>query len=363
LFVDDGVLTARPFDLDGLAFDGEPIAMAVGVTQTVDALWGGALFSVSETGSLLFVRGASERHAPLTLQWRDREGNPLGTIGEPQSYTHVRLSHDGRRLAVSRDDPGDIFLYDLPRDAWTRFTFDPGNDDYPVWSPGDDRIVFQSNRIIPGQPFSPSTLFEKAASGVTTEELIATAEGGGSFWPDDWSPDGSVVTATGAVPGTGASVMLFSTGNRTFTPYLAAGREEQSSRFSPDGRWLAYASRESGVLEVYVQAFPGPGGKWQISTAGGNLPAWRADGKELYYSSPEGLMAVPVDSTEGFRSGPPVRLFAFDRFVTAEGYYAYDVAPDGSRFIVLEAVADPASQDATVTLLQGWRALLDRSPR
>jgi Tol biopolymer transport system component len=357
IYVDDGILMARPFDVESLSFRGESVALAEGVTQSVDALWGGALFSVSDEGTLLFVRGAPERRAISQLRWRDRQGRDAGTFGEPQAFNSLRLSHDGRRLATSIGDPGDIWIYDFHRESSTRFTFDPGNDIIPSWSPGDDRLVFGSSRVIPGKPFAPGNLFQKATSGLETEEHLVVVESGPTLLPADWAPDGSLVVLTALLPGTGSDIMRFSFSDNSIEPYISTENDEQSPRLSPDGRWIAYESNESGRYEVYVQAFPGPGGKWQVSSDGGILPAWRRDGKELFYLGPDDLMAVPVETTDGFRNDTPVTLFALDVNVTPDGYYNYDVSSDGQKFLFLGPVEGASEETGTVTLVQHWRAL------
>jgi len=357
VFVDDGILMARPFDVESLSFLGDPVALAEGITQTVDALWGGALFSVSDEGTLLFVRGAPERRAISQLRWRDRQGREVGTFGESQSYNSLRLSHDGRRVATSIGDPGDIWVHDLERESTARFTFDPGNDIVPVWSPGDDRIVFGSSRVIPGKPFSPGNLFEKTTDGLEPEEHLAVVDVVSTLLPADSAPDGSLVVLTALHPGTGADIMTFSFANNVIEPYLKTEDDEQAPRLSPNGRWIAYESNESGRYEIYVQAFPGTGGKWQVSSGGGNLPAWREDGKELFYLGPEGLMVVPVETAGSFRNDTPVNLFTLDVNITPDGYYNYDVSPDGQRFLFLGPVEGASEETGMVTLVQQWRAL------
>ncbi len=362
LYVDNGVLMARPFDADRLEFDGDPAALAEGVTQSVDALWGGALFSTSDEGTLLFVRGAAERRALSRLTWRDRSGDSLETIGEPQDYTSLRLSHDGRRVATSLGEPADVWVLDLERGTSSRFTFDTGNDEVPLWSPGDDQILFVSQRVIPGQPFAPGHLFRRESSGLKPEEYLTGVTIGQTLLPGDWHRDGGLVAMTGLIPGTGSVVALYSVRENTLSPHLSKG-EEQTPRFSPNGKWLAYSSHESGRPEIYVEAFPGPGGKWQVSEGGGILPAWRADGRELFYASETGLMAVGVETETAFRHEAPLELFPVKSGVTQVGYYHYDAAPDGRRFLILDPVPKAPGEVETVTLVQGWRALLGPASR
>jgi WD40 repeat protein len=360
LFVDDGILMARPFDLSSLSFTGEPFSIAEDVTQTVDALWGGALFSVSNEGTLLFVRGAPERGSISVMRFFDREGNDLGALGEPGPFNSVRISHDGGRVATSIGDPGDIYIHDVQRGSATRFTFDPGNDTLPIWSPDDDHVLFQSSRIIEGEEFAPGNLFRKATSGLEPEEHLAAAVGSrAAVLPADWSSDGSVILLTALNTGSGADIVIYSFKDNSIEPFIATDSDEESARLSPDGRWLAYESRESGRSEVYVQAFPGPGGKWQLSKGGGTLPVWRADGKELFYLGDDGLMVVAVETDGGFRIDTPVSLFKADVTFVADGYHSYDVTPDGKRFLFLAPVEKAAGKTGSVTLVQGWRGLIE----
>ena len=359
LFVDDGNLMARPFDLQGLTFHGDPVPLAEDVTQSVDSLWGGALFSVSDEGTLLFVRGAPQRHAFSQFQWRDRDGNDLGTVGEPASYRSMQISHDGRRVATSIGDPADIWIHDLERGTSTRFTFDPGDDNVPLWSPDDDRVLFQSSRVIAGRRFTPANLFQRVTSGLEPEQHLETEEFGSSLMPGDWSPDGRLVTLTTARPGTGSDLMIYSFEDGSVEPYLVSDHDEEYAQFSPNGRWLAYQSSESGRYEIYVQPYPGPGGKWQLSSDGGRLPVWRTDGKELFYVDADGLMAVPVETEGSFRHQGPVRLFTTEVYELPSGLHSYGVAPDGERFLFLDRLQEDGAETGTVTLLQGWRGLVD----
>ncbi|MDX1390632.1 MAG: hypothetical protein R3344_15690, partial [Acidobacteriota bacterium] len=285
LYVDDGILMARTFDPDALEFTGEPLPLAEGVTQSVGALWGAALFSVSDEGTLVFVRGAIESRRPSKLVWFDRRGNEVGVVGEPAVHGALRLSHDGRRVAFFVGDPGEIWIHDLARETPTRFTFDPGDDESPVWSPDDKTILFSSSRVISGQSFSVATLIKRATSGLEQEEVLISPEF--DVKPTDWSPDGSVVLLQAPRPRTGSDLMLYSIADNTIEPWVETEYNEDAGRFSPDGKWVAYQSDESGTPEIYVRSFPGAGGLWQISKGGGAFPVWRSDGKELFFVNPE----------------------------------------------------------------------------
>jgi serine/threonine protein kinase len=357
LLVNEGILMAQPFDLATMEPGGQAIPLAEGVTQSVASLWGGALFSASREGTMVLVRGASERRSISQLVWRDRSGMELGVFGKPAAYEGLRLSHDGRSMAASSEDPGDVWIYDLESGASRRFTFDTGDDTAPIWSPRDDTILFQSSRVIPGKSFSPSSMFSRPVSGAEDETLLIGLERTAA--PTDWSPDGETILLDGSNPGEGNNILAYSLRDGTIEEYLRTETNESGGHISPDGRWIAYESDASGRLEVYVQGFPGPGGKWQISGNGGQVPVWRGDGKELFYLDPDGgLMAVPITADGGFHSGTPVKLFdsrvRFD--VTTADPYA--PAPGGQRFLLLEPVDENPDAGATVALVQNWPALL-----
>jgi len=360
LFVDDNVLTARAFDVASLSFTGEPVALAEGVTQSAGSLWGGALFSVSDTGTLMFVRGARETRVLSQLKWFDRDGNGLESIGDEQPYNDIYLSHDDNRVTTSIGDPGDIWILDFARDTSTRFTFDSGNDFSAVWSQDGDQVVFTSSRLITGRRFTPANLFRKTASGLEEEELLPLAEDVNiNFEPSDWSPDGAHVVLTGFTPRTGADILLYSLESGELSEYLKTPGDEDSPTFSPDGRWLAYGSNETGDYEVYVAAYPGPGGKWQVSRDGGQHPRWRADGRELFYAAEDDLMAVPVETDGVFQHGTPVKLFTAPPLLRSESLHTWDVSSDGQRFLVLAPGEGTAVEVGVVSLVQGWRELLE----
>jgi serine/threonine-protein kinase len=178
--------------------------------------------------------------------------------------------------------------------------------------------------------------------------------------PSDWSPDGKVAAVTAVRPKTGADIEIYSFETGELEVYLKTEYDEQTPAFSPDGRWLAYTSDESGENEVYVTAYPGPGGKWQVSRGGGELALWRADGRELYYLGPDHVMAVPVETGDAFRNDTPVALFELPDIVRVDWIdQIYDAAPDGQRFLFLTSREDTAPGTGSVTLLQGWRGLLE----
>ncbi|HLI84531.1 MAG TPA: hypothetical protein VKV17_11470 [Bryobacteraceae bacterium] len=265
------------------------------------------------------------------LTWFDRQGKIVGTTGEPGIYRTLTISPDGKRVAVERNDPRtqnrDIWVFDSAGGNAIRLTSDPGWDAFPTWSADGSRIVFTSNRS------GVYNLYEKSATGAGSEQLLyASMEGKG---PTSWSPDGKYL-------------IYYSLGQPTHLRLLAASgppdRQPEplvdpqfssiTGRFSPDGRWIAYTSNESGANEVSVRPFDGATGKTGaplvVTHGGGRTPLWRGDGKELFYFDGEGnVTALEVDAGETFRAGTPQRLFK-----APAGVVFWDAAPDGMRFLM-----------------------------
>jgi eukaryotic-like serine/threonine-protein kinase len=348
LFWQSGALLARPFDAKRLRLTGEAFPVAEQV-RFVGAS-GTAIFSASETGVLAYQ---SSPHGELSqLLWFDRSGKELESVGRAADYFHPRLSHDGRRIAVAIIDPqtanSDIWVYDLERRVSTRLTFGPAVNIFPVWSPDDERIVFDSNR----KGFHD--LYQRAASGTGQDELLLSSAT--HKFPTDWSAVTGLIAFFTTLPA--ADIWTLSVADRKATPFLATPFQEGSPQFSPDGRWMAYGSTESGTPEVFVQTFPASGGKWQISTGGGFYPRWRRDGKELYYIAPDGeLLAVEVATGSGFAAGKPKPLFR-TRIKVFDIGFQYDVSADGNRFLI--NTLDENAATSSITVMQNWTAELRR---
>ncbi len=334
LFVRAGTLLAAPFSLDRLEVTGPPVPVLDGITT--DARTGDALVSLSGNGTLVFLPGgllAAER----ALVSVDRNGvaRPLTDVRPP--FEDLDLSPDGRYVATTIEGPAwNVWVYDVVRGTLGRLTFERDNRD-PAWTPDGKRIVYASLRD------GRYGLYSKAADGSGSEEQLYTSQN----WhvPYSFSPDGQILSFSEVSPTTAMDLWLLPlSGERKARVFLQTKFEEESGMFSPDGRWLAYDSDESGRSEIYVQAFPGPGGKWQISTTGGQRPVWAATGSELYYRNGDKLMAVTVTAQPSFNAGTPRVLF--------QGHYwssghAYDVSPDGQHFVMIKA----GEQESSVTHL------------
>jgi Tol biopolymer transport system component len=300
LFVRDKTLVAQPFDAKALKTTGEPVPLAEHIgTDSV----GLARFSVSRDGTLAYRTGESGGR----LLWLDRSGKEGETLGDNAEYGNPALSRSGDRLAFNLNDPrsgkADIWIRDLVRGVNSRFTFGAGNNILPLWSPDGSTIVFSSDRG------GPPDLYEKPATGQGEEKLLLKSDE--VKVACDWSRDGRYIAYMSQGKKTGFDVWVLPTfGDRKPMPVVASPFNETKPGFSPDGRFVAYTSNESGRAEIYVQTFPGTGGKWQVSTAGGNDASWRADGKELYYrAADQKLMAVDIQAGSNFQAGIPRALF------------------------------------------------------
>ena len=350
LFYRDRALMAQPFELRRMALSGEPLTVAADVQfmPEVDR----AVFAVSNSGALM-VQGASR--APLSqLLLLDRNGKQLATVGQPAMYGNVALAPDGRRIAFDITDLDtmniNLWTMDLSQQTAKRLTFDPSLNGTPVWSPDGRQLLFGSNR---GLAFE---LYLKNSDGSGQEKLLFHVQGTTTNPPTDWSRDGKY--------------MLFERETELWYLALPEGQDKPlvqikavvaNGQFSPDGRWVAYASNETGKWEVYVTSFPEPRGKWQVSAGGGREPRWRGDGRELFYLSPEGkMMAVQVNAGATFDAGTPVALFQArpHKQVAALDIFTYDVSRDGQRFLINTQVERPERSPMSVIL--NWTAGLEK---
>ncbi|MGH9937755.1 MAG: hypothetical protein ACREAM_16030, partial [Blastocatellia bacterium] len=358
LFMREHMLMAQRFDLERLEIMGEPVQ----VTEQTANSTGGlpplpfAAFSASENGVLVWKVRASEPDK-TQLTWFDRSGKRLGTVGDSAAHSGPTFSPGEDRLAVAMADPKT-----KTRDLWTmqpllgassRLTFDPGDDFNPRWTPDGKWIIFTSTRR------GPRNIYRKLADGTgAVEQLLESNE---SLHVEDISPDGRFLLFNfylgKAAPDLG---VLSLNGERRRAPFLSAKHREVEARFSPNGRWVAYCSWETGEPRIFVRSFPpdggDSGGKWQVSNKDGNQPQWRADGKELFYLEGNTLMAVEVN-TDGasFSAGAPKPLFSMN--IEAEmRRNRYIATKDGQRFLgVLRAAT---AIETTISVQINWLAAL-----
>ena len=330
VYAQAGTLLAVPFDPSRLEVTGAAVPLVEGVMQSAR---GAAQVSFSSVGSLVYLPGGIGE-AERTLVWVDRKGGAQPLAAPPRPYLNPHLSPDGRQLAVEiAAAKRDMWVYDISRETLTRLTFEGIQSQVPTWTPDGKRVTFNSARA---RSFN---LFWRPADGSGAEERLMTSEY--NLLPSSWSPDGQMLAFSEVHPTTRLDIWVLPLeGERKPRPFLITQFNESSAMFSSDGRWLAYTSDESGRFEIYVQPFPGPGRKWQISTEGGTEPVWARNGGELFYRSEIGnrMMAVDITTEPTFNAGKPRLLFEgrYDTRVTI-GYRAnYDVTADGQRFVMIK---------------------------
>ena len=341
LFHREGTLMAQPFDADRLRLTGEAVPIVEGVE--FNPFGSEASFSVSENGILAYRAGGGT--VPLNLVWVNRNGAEQLLAAPPHNYTFPRISPDGKRVAAGIEEgEGQIWLYDISRDALSRLTFDgPMNVD-PIWTPDGKRITFKGKA---------NRLFWQPADGGGSAEELTTGKLGRNNVPSSWSPDGQEFAYL--QDGVARNIWILPLKDRTPHVFVASPAFESAPAFSPDGRWITYSSNESGRSEVYVRPYPGPGGKWQISTEGGTEPMWNPKGRELFYRDGQKMMAVDYTAQPTFSAGKPRILFQGPFTPTPRSASDYDVSPDGQRFLMLKA-AEQAPGEISVVL--NWTAEL-----
>jgi Tol biopolymer transport system component/tRNA A-37 threonylcarbamoyl transferase component Bud32 len=344
-------LVARVYDPDLASVTGEAITIADGIESDSPLRLGGR-FAV--TDSVLAYRSASpDSH----LVWFDRAGARVGTFPTEADYQHPSLSPDDRTLAIEKTDPATkrhtIWLLDLSRELTSRLVSDPRGAHNPVWSPDGKEIAFSSNRL------GALDVFKVPAAGNGGDSLLLDSKGAAAV-VTDWSADGRLLLSERHRGGQADLWTLPIDAPGQGTPIVTTSASERHGRFSPDMRWVAYASNESGRFEVYVRRFPGGESKWQVSTQGGVQPEWRRDGRELFYLAPDGtLKAATVTRADSvFATGPPQRLFDTGiRASFVDRRNQYSVTRDGHRFLVNVSAEDENS--APITVVLNWQARLE----
>jgi serine/threonine-protein kinase len=347
-----GTLRAVRFDPDRLEVQGNPVVVLEGI---VTKSGGAASFSVSADGTLTYVAGA-EANARRSVVWVDRQGRQEETNVPPRTYAYARLSPDGNHVAVDiRDDQNDIWTWDLTRKTLTRLTFNPGLDRGPVWTPDGSRIAFASTAN------GAEAAFIQAADGSGTPTRVTPDRG--TFIPVSFTPDGKqLLLHTSGVPPYDLHV-VDSDGKTPPRALLAETYSESNGVVSPDGRWLAYQSNESGRDEIYVRPFPDVNsGRWQVSTDGGTRPLWSRNGRELFYYLPPGvIMSAPIAPDTSFTAGMAA-VVVKGTYLSPQTGRMYDVSPDGRRFLLIKESPGegPAPPPPQLIVVQHWVEELKR---
>ncbi len=352
LYVRDQNLLAQRLGVRRLQTEGDPVMIAPRVAAPSE--WA-SFFAYSASDRVLILEPLFT--VPSRLLWFDRSGKPAGSVGELGLFGVHRLSPDERRVVANIFDPardvGEIWIYDSASAGGTRLVAGPGHNGFPAWSPDGNRVLFSSDRK--KTKFIPD-LWVKSLDGSAEAPYLQTPD---NLSPFDWSPDGRFL-AVQKVPLRGKrnnEIWVLEAANLEHQiPFATEATNQGAARFSPDGRWIAYSSDESGASEIYVKAFPGPGGGRRVSTSGGTEPRWRRDGREIYYASPDNkIMAVPIELAPRFRSGAPETLFAIHPSQVGS---VFEVSADGRRFLVNSVPENSGS--APLQLLLNWTRLLER---
>ena len=348
LFYRNKALLAQQFDLKHFVVTGEPNAMLTDVQYFSSVKR--AVFAASNNGVLLAQTGRGAAISQPT--WFDRNGRVVGAVGQPGVYGNISLAPTGKSVSVSLTDIAsqntDLWAYDLVHGTAKRLTFDLAVDRVPVWSPDAKRLVFTSSRQ------SNIDLYVKNADG--TEEEKSLVHDDFNKYPNDWSRDGKYILYT-----RGPDLWFVTAPDLKSGLYLKAASVLRNGQFSPDGKWVAYSSNESGKWEIYVSSFPEPHGKWQVSTVGGEQPRWRGDGNELFYlSSDNKMMVAPVTTGAKFDSGTPVALFQANprEQVSLNDVFVYDVRRDGQEFLINTKVRQ--AETAPMSVVLNWDAKLNQ---
>jgi len=333
---DKHALVAVPIDPDNGKLLDRPQVIVNEVGRTPSTYW--SAFTVAGNGTVVYHLGAA---APLSqLTWYDHSGKELGRLGESAILANPSISPDGQRVAVDvadgTDKNIDIWIHDLQRHSYTRFTFDPAEETNPVWSRDGKTVAYRSA--------GGGMVRLKSASGLEADRSAGPDRGAGQTIPMSWTSDDAGIVFAEQPSSGGSKLQLLSLADQTFKPAVNPGGSQRQGQVSPDGNWLAYASNESGDWEVYIAPLPGTGGKLQVSRGGGMEPRWRADGKEIFYVSYAGmtkrLMAVAVSAQGGLSTGMPVPLFQVPgrTIISSTDLFSYDVTADGQRFLVNQYV-------------------------
>jgi eukaryotic-like serine/threonine-protein kinase len=346
-----GTLRAVAFDPNRLEIRGTPAPV---VSQVMTTESGANAFDLATDGTLVYLSGNLTTDPLRTLVWVDRHGVEVPLGAPARAYLRPRLSPDGTRVIVdSQDAERDIWLWDFARKTLTRLTFDPTSDGSPIWAQDGRHVLFSSLRS------GVYNLFSVAADGSGTPERLLQSST--HNYPTSVTPDGRQLVFSDVMK---TEVMMLNLDdNKHVTPLVQTPFAERNGDISPDGRWLAYESNESGKSEIYVRPFPDVNsGRWQVSNAGGTRPHWARSSRELFYVAPPGaLMSVRIKEGSTFNASEPVKLFEGRYYYGAPPVLGvtYDVSPDGERFLMTKPVTD-APSSPTIVIVQNWQEELKR---
>ena len=350
VFQRSGALFALPFNVDRLQETSPPVPLTQKVR--VQLTTGLAEFAISNTGSLVYL--PPQENLGSSLVWVDRQGGsqvpPLLETQNMLEYPH--LSSDSKQVAFESNVVGgrsDIWIFDVDRGTRMRLTTEGGGS-FPVWTADGEKITFRSTRA------EADGIYWKPADGSGAAELLLSQQSDNPVYPTSWAPDGQTLTFYEVKPGNDRDIWTLPVAGDA-SPFLATQFNERAAIFSPNGRWLAYVSDESGQDEVYVQPYPGPGGRWVISTNGGVEPLWSRDGGELFYRIGNQIMVVKIQTEPVLTAGTPQLLFEGQFPPNLAGNPNYDITPDGQRFVMVKEVGEDSSE---INVILNWTEELKR---
>jgi eukaryotic-like serine/threonine-protein kinase len=359
VFLRQGTLMAVPLDLDNREVVGLPVPAVAEVVQALNVPnpeenAAAGQFSISDSGWLVYAVGGIFQDLHSTLVWVDLKGNVRPAAPLEAYFLSPRLSPDGQRIAyTTMGTRNRAWVYDLDRGTATPLTAD-GKVGFVTWTPDGRRVVFGWSKVGP-----TSALFWQPVDGSSPMERLTTSDN--SQWPGSLSPDGDTLAFVEDRPETGADILLLDLRSRRVTPFLNSTAHEMDPTFSPDGRWVAYVSDESGRWETYVKPFPGPGGKWQVSSEGGGQPLWARSGRQFFYRSWDRrkVWAVDVRTEQGFSAGRPRPLFDGSGFQGGASH-SWDISLDGQRLLMVKLEERKAAPLTEMVLVENWFEELER---
>jgi len=337
VYMIEGILYATPFDLSRLEVYGDTIPIVAGIFREAS---GAPQIALSNSGTLVYVPGVTgSRGIQRTLVWVDRNGMEEPLAAQSNDYRNPRISPDGTKVAmiISSGEKSDIWIWDIVRGTMTRLTFNEAS--FPLWSLDGQRVAFGLG--------SPHAVYWKAADGTGEDEKLGSVPDE-TIIPWSWSNDGKTLVASKLNRNVDWDIGSMSMeGDHEWKPLLQEKCDERAPEISPDGRWMAYSSNESGKDEIYVRAFPDVNkGRTHISTDGGNSPLWSPDGRELFYRNGDAVMAVAVETEPTFKAGKPETLFSGTYASASQQAHTWDISPDGKRFLMMKEVASTSESAA-----------------
>jgi serine/threonine-protein kinase len=356
-FLRRGTLMVVPFDPDKLQLTGSPVPALANVAQALNTTnsardTAAGQFSISASGSMAYASGGILPDQENSLVWVDYRGKAEPIVSFKAPFSSPLLSPDGQRIAYSSFGmEGHIWVHDLKRGTATKLTSE-GVSQEKAWAPDGRRVVF--DWLDTGVP----NLYWQPVDGSSPMERLTQSDY--MQWPGSWSPDGETLAFIQVGPDSGDDILFLHMPERRITPFLNSRFNERYAEFSPDGRWIAYGSDESGRQEVYVQPFRGPGGKWQISNEGGRDPLWSRNGKQLFYRWGDQVWVVDVQIGSDFSTSKPRLLFEQPGYARGSLVRTWDISPDGQRFLMVKQEERKSQPVTEMILVQNWFEELKR---